>query len=273
MVKARKLFLEAFILILFVNLISAVPVIEINVSSHFIEGDMIKFSYTILSQQNENIKYVASINCPGSPEALLNLKEANLIKNEPLLGEYSYGVMDENVKSGNCVASISVLEPYTFEFKKNFEVSGVSDLSITSLICKDASCSEKTKIFILGEKIYLNYASSTENVLINGTLTYPDKSSEEISLPYLFSAKQIGTYELNLVASKEGYKTTSLDEQFGVIEDNANIKYANLGNGTVGENKKGLIGKIILYLIYFLIGVFILLIILKLIKRIKNKEN
>ena len=273
-----------FTLILFaIVFVSAAPVVEININSHFNTGDVIKFSYTILSTQTETISYFASISCLGSPIALLDLKEANLEAGKIFSGEYSYGIVNDEVKSGRCIASISILEPYKLEFKKNFGVSSVSKFSINPLICKDSSCNEEAKVFIQEEKIYLNYSSSIEDILVLGILTYPDSSTKQINLPYNFIGSQIGTYKLDITASKEGYQDINIKEQFGVIEKNANIPYENAEtgaaidtntgkNGVFSEDKKDMIDVIVRYILFFLIAIIILIIIVELIKNHKHRK-
>jgi len=91
-------------------------------------------------------------------------------------------------------------------------------------ICKDQNCNEKSKIFLKNENIYLDYDSSIEGIALTAKMTYPDNSIKEITVPGSMKASQIGTYELEVNASKAGYKTISAREQFAVIENNADIK-------------------------------------------------
>lgn len=262
-----------------VRLVSAAPVVEINVSSNFSQGDTIKFSYAILSSQNEDIKYVVGVSCPDSPEALLDLKEANLEANKLFSGEYSYGLVDGNVKSGDCMASISILEPYKLDFIKHFEISSdLSEFYVTPLICGDVSCSEKKKVFAQGEKIHINYTSSIEGVLVSGVLTFPDLSIQQITLPAYIDAEQVGTYNLYIIASKEGYKTVSLKEQFGVIKENANIEDATFKEGLVVKDnsnslnqsgKRDSVDNILRLIIYILVGFVLLVAAVEVIKKFK----
>jgi len=80
------------------------------------------------------------------------------------------------------------------------------------------------KVFLQNEEINIDYISSVENPAINATLTYPDGTTESIALPKTLTASQIGTYNLGVSASKEGYRDVSLNEQFGVIEGDVIIR-------------------------------------------------
>jgi hypothetical protein len=229
----KSIFAFAF-LILFLNLTSAIS-IDIFVEPVFYEGENINFSYQMLSQQDEFVKYIANVKCMDSPEPLLQIEEINLNANELFFETYTYGVVDKNVKNGNCIASVSVLEPFQMSFSEIFEVITSLDFSFTPLFCKDSSCNEKTKVFSQGEKAYLDYESSVENPLVTAILKYPDESTKEISLPTSIRVNQIGNYELEIVASKEGYKTITKKEIFGVIEGEIYIGYEDI-SGNVELN-------------------------------------
>ncbi len=249
----KKFIFMFFILFLFVNLVNAMPLVDIKVKSTFYEGDVINFSYSLLSQQNESIKYSANVDCEGSPEVLLEIQEINLKENELFFGEYFYGVVNEDMKSGNCFASILILEPYEAEFAESFKVITLPAFDFTPLFCKDSLCTEKSKVFIQGEEIYLDYLSDITNPFIEATLILPDDKAESITIPTSMNAEQIGTYNLEIIVSKEGYRDISLSEQFGVIEGDADISYVDSKEfDSLAKSN----------LIYYLIGGIILLILL-----------
>jgi hypothetical protein len=59
-------------------------------------------------------------------------------------------------------------------------------------------------------------------------LTLPDKTIQQINLPTSIKAEQIGTYELEITASKQGYKTITTKEQFAVIKKEAEIEFVGV---------------------------------------------
>jgi len=61
-------------------------------------------------------------------------------------------------------------------------------------------------------------------------MTYPNNTKRQLTLPSSIKAEQIGTYTLEAIASKQGYKTMNIKEQFGVIEKEAEIKLATICN-------------------------------------------
>ncbi|OYT57873.1 MAG: hypothetical protein B6U68_01170, partial [Candidatus Aenigmarchaeota archaeon ex4484_14] len=119
---------------------------------------------------------------------------------------------------------VSILEPYQLDFSRPFSVQTLEEFNVVLKVCNSSSCQEQSKIFVQGEDIYLNYSSDVENLEINATLTLPDKTIKEITIPTSIKAEQIGTYILEVTASKDGYKTQTLSTQFGVIEKEAEIR-------------------------------------------------
>jgi len=112
-----------------------------------------------------------------------------------------------------------------------FEVKNtLKEIMLDIHFCKDKQCSEKSKIFLKNENIYLDFNSEVQNPTITTTLTYPNKKQEQITLPYSFKPSQTGTYNLEVTASKQGYKTITKKEQFGVIEKEAEIKSVSVCN-------------------------------------------
>lgn len=150
----------------------------------------------------------------------------------------------------------------------SFLIRGVpQDFSFNAYTCKDQSCAEKSKVFLQGENVYFDYSSEVENVEITATLTYPDKKIQQLILPTSIKAEQIGTYEVEVIASKEGYKTVTDSTQFGVIKSEADIKETTnkIFYGKKLEFRDRDFFKKTENLIYFLIGVVIFFILIFLI--------
>jgi len=210
--------------------VNAVSQIDININPVFHEGDTIQFSYRIISYQDENIKYVASINCGNAPQGLLEVKQASIKSNQPFFGNYTYGKVDANFLRGNCNASVSILEPYPFTVQQQFRVDINPSFQFELKFCKDQSCSEKTKVFVQNENIYLDYNSSVSGVATKAILTMPDNTIQEIGLPTSIKAEQIGTYILDANASKDGYNTASSKDQFSIIAKQADINIVSVCN-------------------------------------------
>ena len=223
-------------------LISALT-IEIDMKDSFGVGESISYDYKLISDEDITVKYLPYAECPNAPQPFMSEKEVSLKANEEYADSFSYSIVDESTEPQTCTAYIEVQEPFQIE-QKTFQI--VTDPSFSFNI----KLNKKT--FVKGEDINIDYESDKENPSITATLTYPGGKKETIILPTSIKASQIGTYKIEVSASKSGYKTASLSEQFGVIEEHAEIKEAELPSASVApEIKRGgrkVIGKILLYI-------------------------
>ena len=141
-------------------------------------------------------------------------------------GTYNYAPLEQVGNIQNCKAVVRILkfdEPFTQSFV--FNPTPIFDFSIKL----------DKKVFIQDEQIVLDYDSSVGDLIVSTNLIFPDGSSDEVEFPYEVVNKQIGTYELQVTASKEGYKTISLDEQFGVIGQDAEVQGADFSKEGLGK--------------------------------------
>ncbi len=170
---------------------------------------------------------------------------------------YSFKIT-ENYPSGEYFFNIDIFNSnynQVFDKKLFFSISSVEIFSFDITLNK--------KVFIQGEQINIDYTSSVQNPSLQSTLKYPDDSNEEINLPTTITASQIGTYEIQVTATKEGYKDNSMSEQFAVIEGDVNIEYE--GGRDVYESEPDEDGGFSWpenYLIYILIGIVVFIVLL-----------
>ena len=235
---------------------------EINVQSSFVKDELIKFDYSITSTEKISIGYTPYVDCPNAIHPLLDYRIASLEKNIAYTGSYEYIKVTEEIEPQTCTAYIEIKTPINQKFEKNFTIRTIPSIDFRALTCKDISCETESKIFVKGENIYFSYISEPGIVTVQGSLKYPDGSVKKVNLPTQIKAEQIGTYELNVNASKEGYKTTSKTVQFGVIGEHAKI----------GLEKEG---KPINYLLYFIIaaGIILIALVFFIIFRIKKRRE
>lgn len=85
-------------------------------------------------------------------------------------------------------------------------------------LCKDEECEYESSVFIQGDSIYVGYESTIEGVQVSGSISYPDGSKENITLPTVVQAAETGSYVLQTTASKSGYKSETREIDFAVIE-------------------------------------------------------
>jgi hypothetical protein len=85
-------------------------------------------------------------------------------------------------------------------------------------ICKDKACKSKTTVFSSKETVYLLPKENTDGTMLNSFITYPNGKIEKIQLPGEFIPSMIGTYQVNILATKEGYEDFKSSYDFGVID-------------------------------------------------------
>jgi len=154
--------------------------------------------------------------------------EIQLAPNETKTVQLYNILVDENFTSDKYIVEARLLfdkREITSKVLEFYIQGTLNEMEVDINLCKNSACTEKTKVFVLNKDIYLDYASEVSNPKITAVLTYPDETTRQITIPISIKASQIGSYELKITASKEGYKTITKTEQFAVIEKEPDIRY------------------------------------------------
>ena len=236
----KKTILLILFLFLIPSFVSAAIEIELDVKSQFSSGETVKFNYSINSDVGQEISFFASVRCPNAPVPFIGQEIVTLKPSTPYRGFYSGISIDYSIESQNCAAFVQVLEPTLAEEEKNFSIITPPSFSFDIKTCKDMVCVEESKVFLLNENIYIDYISEVAEPVIAAILALPDQTIQQLTIPTSIKATQIGTYELDITASKQDYKTITKKEQFGVIEEEADILFVGVCNANgkceSGEN-------------------------------------
>ena len=232
--KYLKIITFLIIFLLNINLCLAQPNqdinIQINVKDTFKINDILNFDYTIISNQDVEIVYIPYIKCEQAPQPFLEEKEIRLKANIPYQDKYSSIKVEDNLEPQTCTAFIQILSPIEKKIEKEFKIETTPSFQFNLQYCKDEFCVEKTKVFVLNNNIYLNYNSDAKNLEITANLIYPNKTEKKIILPTSIKAEQVGNYELEITAKKDGYKTINKKDMFGVIGERVEIQSASICN-------------------------------------------
>ena len=202
--------------------------VSLDVEDEFIENQMIEFNYIISSDENTNLEIIPNIICENAPQAMLEIipVELNEQNDRSYSGTYTY-IQVKDIEPQTCTASVNVIDPSKLA-NKTFKISINPKLKIELYTYKDLDYTQKTKVFIKNEKIYINYKDATGNQnpsTIKGTIFYPDGTIKSINdLPTSIDAQSIGSYSLEVNAAKDGYQTTSAFIEFAVIEKEIKIQ-------------------------------------------------
>jgi len=218
------------LIISIVIFVISLPIIEANIdvkiqmSDSFTYDDFIYFNYTVDSDEHTYVNLLPYIICPTAPMKLLNEIEINLTKNTSYIGSFSDKFVDDSIEPQTCTAFVEITEPIEKKVENSFVIITNPGFQLDLLSCKKENCLESSKVFTMGEEIYLDYESSIEDIIITAMLTFPNQRKTRINLPTSIKAIQIGTYELEVTASKPGYKTITTKELFGVIEEEPEVQ-------------------------------------------------
>jgi hypothetical protein len=247
-----------FALMLIVIPINAMPSVDIDINNSFKAGETIGFEFTIVeTEDNKLIEYFSDIECESAPTPQPELRTVELLKGIRIKEKHVSIKIDDSVEPQVCTSYVEIVSPESFRFEKNFSIISDPSFSFTLLTCKDASCAEESKVFLSNEYIHMDYNSDVESPSINVVITYPDGTTQQTVLPTSIKADQIGTYQLDAVASKTGYKEVIESAQFGVIEAEAGINTTYTPGSELHKDK--IEEKLLVTIISILIVAFILI--------------
>jgi len=112
-------------------------------------------------------------------------------------------------------AKLKITEPNTYE--KEFACEKI--ITITAQSCKDADCSQPLETFTKGEEIYFNIETNPADAKVTAVV---QGETGTIDLTEPFIPDEIGSYTIELTASKEGYSETTSKLSF-VVEAKSSV--------------------------------------------------
>jgi len=259
----KKIIFNIIFIVFIVQTISALT-IDIQIPDSFSQGEQIYFNYIITSDTTQEVTFIPRVSCPNAPVSLIQEERISLPPNLSYISTYHDLTIDNSIEPQTCTAYVQILEPIQLIEEKNFSIITDPSFSFNIKLNK--------KVFLKNENIYLDYDSEVENPFITAILTYPDKTTESINLPTSIKPSQIGTYELDVTASKEGYKTVNLKEQFGVIKKPAEIKEIEKPDLEDFKTKTS-IKKSNIVIVLVLLGILIIIVLIVYFIYRKNNRN
>ncbi len=140
------------------------------------------------------------------------------------ISDFSFPVTD-TLPSGsyslvvNIIKDNELVEYSTFDFNVQGTTEKFAPLNL--LVCADLDCDEPRKVHNITEGLAFVRVFSTDSPELAGTVLYPDGTTEEMTFIDDFGEvwfNQLGTYELYILASKEGYESETLETDFRVVK-------------------------------------------------------
>jgi len=132
----------------------------------------------------------------------------------------------EDSPSGEYRAAATLIVENIFQEEREitFRVEDTLEpMSFKVRVSMDSEGENESRVFVLGDRIYMSYQSPIDGVQISASITHPDMSKQDITLPTVLEAREIGSYALLATASSEGYRSETREVDFAVIAEQPNI--------------------------------------------------
>lgn len=192
--------------------------IIINVNPKMQIGDNLEFSYTMISPKDLSIKFVPHIKCPQAPEAMIQEQEINIKANIPYEGKYYSMELQDFIEPQKCIAGIKTIEPFQKTKEASFNIVANPTLDLEILFCKDNKCNQKSRVYKIGEIIFLDYKTNILEIKSEAIITTSDDSIKKINLPGNYEFKQKGIYDIKVISQADNYKDNIQDFKITVLE-------------------------------------------------------
>ena len=269
----RKSALILILAALFINLsfVSAALSIRIDTRNPSI-GEEAGFDYSLVSDSDVDVYFTPTIKCLNLPEEILTIQQASLKAGVIYTGSDKGFIIEDETITQQCLARIRVSEPFVQVKEQEFFIWGKSEMAFYLKVCGDKNCNDESKLFVKNENVFIDYMSDVKDLNLVATLKYSDGKTQEIKMPTSIKASQIGTYDIEVTASKQGYKTITKKEQFGVIKENADIKLGSPQAYTVKDIGSGS-RFMTIFAVVLILSILLVILIIYLYLRNKNKLN
>ncbi|MHA1810192.1 MAG: hypothetical protein ACTSYH_07715, partial [Candidatus Heimdallarchaeaceae archaeon] len=183
--KKSLLMMMEILFLLSVSIASAQEISKLEINKNtFSPGERIIVTTTIENPTNLNLflQSLLSHSEQKTPPLLKSFEIKPLESGEVTLYNFS---VDETFRNGEYSVSVRLVNaerPSEIIDSKELSfsvINALKEFSFEVLICKDRSCTEKSKIFVKGEKAYFDYASDIPDLKISGSLILPDGSTND----------------------------------------------------------------------------------------------
>ena len=239
----NKILFIMFALLLFINFVDASVPLKVTTSKDvYTLGDRIVIIADINNIFDKNVQVNVNTlitNDKGNNPLGILPNQFILNKNASKTIVIKNSSVDNSMKPGKYFVNVTlsfdnqIIDKQTVNFQIiNTLNSFQSDLKF----CKDIECTKESNVFVVGDTVYYSITSDTNGINISSWLIYPNQTKAIVNMPGNLIALTNGTYELDTTISKQGYKTVYKNEQFAIIEKQANINYVYYGNNNGNNN-------------------------------------
>jgi hypothetical protein len=206
-------------------------------------NENLEFFYVLKSETPQKVKFIPQIKCPNTPQPMLEIKEILLEPGKEYKDKYFSMKVNDFIEPQKCVASIHVLEPFEQVKEKKFNIVTNPNMDITILFCKDKKCAKKSRVYKIGETLFLNYKTKIEAITeAKANITAPDNSTQSVDLPAEIMLKQAGIYKITVSFKADNYKDNIQNFEITVLKEGVKINDKRIchpdGQCVAPENKQ-----------------------------------
>lgn len=203
------------------------PKLSLSTSKEtFTPGEQVVVTATILNTQHGELPTTVRIASllydsarTGETEYLVE-EQLELVAGDESVVLHAFTV-PEDMKAGQyTVSADATFGQFELYDSLTFTITGTKEyVEMDIHICEDAACDERTKVFILGDPIYVSAETDPEDAAVEFTVNGKAYASKQTKLDQL----PAGTHELTLTASREGYLPRTITDYVGILESEPEI--------------------------------------------------
>ena len=208
------------------NIIQAVILSIGTEQETYLPGDNVQIAVWINNPYPEPIEVVLDCQVRGRDVSELDRYVSYSVTLEPYENE-QFNLLTIPITDTTLAGTYSALVQVRIggileqEQEVTFTITGtLKDLSLLPLLCRDPECGGDSRVFIKGEKVFLGFSTPISDVQVRAVITTPEGSQVRVSLPTEILISQVGVYQLQLEATKSGYRPMTWNLTFaGIYEE------------------------------------------------------
>jgi heme/copper-type cytochrome/quinol oxidase subunit 2 len=241
---------------------------QIVINKLFNLGEFLEFEYMISTEKERTVKYRLAINCRDFNFSS-EIKESEIKLGYPIIETYKTIVIDKSIKTQKCVAIFELIHPQKEILKKEFDINTDSEIGIKTLFCEDLNCSKPNIQFLKNKEVFISFVSDVKDINYLAVLTYPNSTSNEITLPVKIITDLEGYYTLNLNVYKKDFRNSSEISSFEVL---GQLDGPEIPKGDFEKKNKSYYKIINLLLLIVLVFIIILILVYIIVRKIRSKK-
>jgi len=205
----------------FATLASSVSITAVAQKTVFVKGDNASIVVTLKNDAfYKTFLIEVNVRGGGLPPAPKRVPIELAAGEEKTLNIIVFTI-DDGIPPGSYEVTLNLLEGENLLSKVvvSFNVEGTLKLipDFQVFACRDEACTQRSSIYYKGNTVFLKYSSSIEGLNVNAVIKTPS-GEKTVSLPASFTLETAGNHVVTATAFKQGFKQSTVETEFGVLE-------------------------------------------------------